>query len=108
MRHGRWPLSRARLFWQLASIFSPTLTVRRTIARQLIAGVLLVISALQILGGFRDRTAAATPICLVRGGSGATVGLIVLLEPVSDYLNVERSALDSRVGISLLRIPWTR
>ena len=65
----------------------------RDIVRQIIGGVLLFYSVLQILAGFRNRLAPAAPYLVLRGGIGGTVGLIVLLEPLSDYLDSDASRI---------------
>jgi uncharacterized membrane protein HdeD (DUF308 family) len=61
------------------------------IVRQLIAAVLLVNGLLEILTGFRMPQAPATPYRILRGGIAATVGLIVTLEPISDYIESDAS-----------------
>jgi uncharacterized membrane protein HdeD (DUF308 family) len=58
----------------------------RDIVRQLTGAVLLITSVLEAMAGFRAPTHPATPFRLFRAGVGVAVGLIVTLEPVSDYL----------------------
>lgn len=69
------------------------------IIRQLIAVVLLVQAFLHTSAGFRNRDAPAAPFHILRGGVGMTVGLIVLLEKFSDYLNVEAARFILGLGL---------
>jgi len=59
------------------------------IVRQLLGALLLINGVLRMLHGFRDNAQGwpATPYRLVSGGIGATVGVIVLAEGFSDYLD---------------------
>jgi len=71
----------------------------RDIIRQLIAAVLFVQALLHTLAGFRNREAPVAPFHILRGGIGMTVGVIVLLENVSDYLNADASRLILGLGL---------
>lgn len=71
----------------------------RDIIRQLIAAVLLVQALLHTLAGFRNREAPVSPFHILRGGIGMTVGVIVLLENVSDYLTADASRLILGLGL---------
>jgi uncharacterized membrane protein HdeD (DUF308 family) len=71
----------------------------RDVARQLIAFVLLTLSLLQIYGGFRNPTDPATPFHVLRGGVGATVGVIVLLERWSQYLEPRTAQMILAFGL---------
>ncbi len=61
------------------------------VIRQLIAAILLVNGLLEILAGFRNQGAVGSPYRILRGGVGATIGVLVLLENVSDYLDGDSS-----------------
>src|SRR5688572_9202402 len=62
------------------------------------AVILLTLSQLQIYGGFRNATAPTTPFHVLRGGIGATVGVIVLLEPLSAYLESQAARVILALG----------
>jgi uncharacterized membrane protein HdeD (DUF308 family) len=70
------------------------------IMRQLIAFVLLVVSAGRIIEGFRFRTSAAAPWATLRGGVGVTVAALTLLSPLSQYIQGEGSR--QILGLGLL------
>jgi uncharacterized membrane protein HdeD (DUF308 family) len=63
----------------------------RDVVRQLLGAVLLANGLLSILVGFRHPQAPAAPYHILRGAIAATVGLIVTLEPISDYLDSDAS-----------------
>lgn len=69
------------------------------IIRQLIAFVLLVISAGRIIEGFRFRTSAAAPWAVLRGGVGITVAALTLLSPLSQYIQGDGSRQILGVGL---------
>lgn len=71
----------------------------RDIIRQLIAAVLFVQALLHTLAGFRNREQPVSSFHILRGGIGMTVGVIVLLENVSDYLNADASRLILGLGL---------
>jgi uncharacterized membrane protein HdeD (DUF308 family) len=54
---------------------------------QLIGLILLINGALEVLAGFRNDELKASPYRILRGTIAATVGLIITLEPISDYLD---------------------
>jgi len=70
------------------------------IMRQLIAFVLLVVSAGRIIEGFRSRTSAAAPWATLRGGVGITVAALTLLSPLSQYIQGDGSR--QILGLGLL------
>ena len=70
------------------------------IMRQLIAFVLLVVSAGRIIEGFRSRTSAAAPWATLRGGVGITVAALTLLSPLSQYIQSDGSR--QILGLGLL------
>jgi uncharacterized membrane protein HdeD (DUF308 family) len=70
----------------------------RDVVRQLIAAVLLVNGLLQVLAGFRLPQAPAAPYRILRGGVAATIGLIVSLEPISDYIEADASRVILALG----------
>jgi uncharacterized membrane protein HdeD (DUF308 family) len=86
----------------------------RDVVRQLIAAVLLVNGLMQVFAGFRLPQSPAAPYRILRGGVGATVGLIVTLEPVSDYLESDASRFILALGglayglIGLVQVVATR
>jgi uncharacterized membrane protein HdeD (DUF308 family) len=61
------------------------------VLRQLLGALLLVNGILRVLQGFRENAQGlpATPYRLVTGGIGATVGVIVLAEWFSDYIDAD-------------------
>lgn len=69
------------------------------IIRQLIAVVLLVQALLHASAGFKNRDAPGAPFHVLRGGIGMTVGVIVLLENFSDYLNIEAARFILGLGL---------
>jgi uncharacterized membrane protein HdeD (DUF308 family) len=71
----------------------------RDIIRQLIAVVLLIQAFLHTMAGFRNRQLPAAPFHVLRGGIGMTVGVIVLLENFSDYLNVDAARFILGLGL---------
>lgn len=71
----------------------------KDIIRQLIAVVLLIQALLHTLAGFRNRETPAAPFHILRGGIGMTVGVIVLLENVSDYLDADAARLILGLGL---------
>jgi uncharacterized membrane protein HdeD (DUF308 family) len=71
----------------------------RDIIRQLIAVVLLIQAFLHTLAGFRNRELPVAPFHVLRGGIGMTVGVIVLLENFSDYLNVDAARFILGLGL---------
>ena len=70
------------------------------IIRQLIAFVLLIVSAGQVIEGFRFRGAAAAPWATLRGGVGITVAALTLLSPLSQF--IESSGSRQLLGLGLL------
>ena len=70
------------------------------IMRQLIAFVLLIVSAGRIIEGFRFRTSAAAPWATLRGGVGITVAALTLLSPLSQYIQGDGSR--QILGLGLL------
>ena len=68
------------------------------VVRQLIAAILLVNGLLSILAGFRQPQASAAPCLILRGGIAATVGMIVSLEPISDYIDPDASRVILALG----------
>ena len=68
--------------------------------RQLIAFVLLVVSAGQIIEGFRFRGAAAAPWATLRGGVGITVAALTLISPLSQFIQSDGSR--QILGLGLL------
>ena len=70
------------------------------IMRQLIAVVLLIVSAGRIIEGFRFRTSAAAPWATLRGGVGITVAALTLLSPLSQYIQGDGSR--QILGLGLL------
>jgi uncharacterized membrane protein HdeD (DUF308 family) len=72
----------------------------RDIVRQLIAALLLINGVLEILAGFRLSTDAAAPFRFIRGSVGATVGAIITLEPISDYLDEDASRIMLAIGLT--------
>jgi uncharacterized membrane protein HdeD (DUF308 family) len=81
----------------LFMVFNPESA--RDVTRQLIAAILLSLSLLQIFGGFRNPTNPATPFHVLRGSVGATVGVIVLLERWSAYLEPEAARVILAFGL---------
>ena len=71
----------------------------RDIIRQLIAVVLLIQAFLHTVAGFRNRELPVAPFHVLRGGVGMTVGVIVLLENFSDYLNVDAARFILGLGL---------
>lgn len=71
----------------------------RDIIRQLIAVVLLIQAFLHTMAGFRNRELPVAPFHVLRGGIGMTVGVIVLLENFSDYLNVDAARFILGLGL---------
>jgi len=71
----------------------------RDIARQLIGAILLVTAAIEAYASFRNPTHPAAPYRLFRSGVGVAVGLIVTLEPVSDYLDADASRFILGLGL---------
>jgi uncharacterized membrane protein HdeD (DUF308 family) len=71
-----------------------------TIIRQLIALVLLIVSAGQIIEGFRFRMSAAAPWATLRGGVGVTVAALTLISPLSQFIQSEGSR--QILGLGLL------
>ena len=69
------------------------------IMRQLIAFVLLIVSAGRIIEGFRFRTSAAAPWATLRGGVGITVAALTLLSPLSQYIQGDGSRQILGVGL---------
>ena len=67
--------------------------------RQLIAFVLLIVSAGRIIEGFRFRTSAAAPWATLRGGVGITVAALTLLSPLSQYIQGDGSRQILGVGL---------
>jgi uncharacterized membrane protein HdeD (DUF308 family) len=61
------------------------------VVRVFLGALILVNSILRMLQGFRENAQGlpATPYRLVTGGIGATVGAIVLVEGVSDYIDAD-------------------
>ncbi len=54
---------------------------------QLIGLILLINGALEVFAGFRNEELKGSPYRILRGTIAATVGLIITLEPISDYLD---------------------
>jgi uncharacterized membrane protein HdeD (DUF308 family) len=73
----------------------------RDIIRQILGAMLLINGLLRIVHGFRDNPKGlpSTPYRLVSGGIGATVGAIVLLENVSDYITVDAARVILALGL---------
>ena len=71
----------------------------RDIIRQLIAAILFIQALLHTLAGFRNREQPVSSFHILRGGIGMTVGVIVLLENVSDYLTADSSRLILGLGL---------
>ncbi len=69
------------------------------IIRQLIAVVLLVQAFLHTGAGFKNRDAPTAPFHILRGGIGMTVGVIVLLENFSDYLDADAARFILGLGL---------
>ena len=69
------------------------------IIRQLIAVVLFVQAFLHTGAGFKNRDAPVAPFHILRGGVGMTVGVIVLLENFSDYLNADAARFILGLGL---------
>ena len=69
------------------------------IIRQLIAVVLLVASAGQIVDGFRFRASPLAPWAALRGGVGATAALLVLLSLLSTFIPGEGARQILAVGL---------
>lgn len=63
------------------------------VIRQLIAAILLVNSAVIAVNGIRQGDRPALALNMFRAGIGATVGTIVVLESVSDYLDASTSRI---------------
>jgi uncharacterized membrane protein HdeD (DUF308 family) len=63
----------------------------KSAVRQILGAALLINGVLRIYAGFREsaQSLPAAPYRLVSGGIGLTVGLIVVLEPVSDYIDAD-------------------
>jgi len=70
------------------------------IIRQLIAFVLLIVSAGQVIEGFRFRGAAAAPWATLRGGVGITVAALTLVSPLSQF--IESNGSRQLLGLGLL------
>jgi uncharacterized membrane protein HdeD (DUF308 family) len=70
----------------------------RDVVRQLLGAVLLVNGLLSVLAGFRRPQAPAARYLILRGAVGATVGLIITLEPISDYLESDASRFILALG----------
>lgn len=69
------------------------------VVRQLIAVVLLVNGAVEILAGFRDQGSPVSPFRTLRGSVGATIGTLVVLENFSDYLDPNGARVILAVGL---------
>jgi uncharacterized membrane protein HdeD (DUF308 family) len=63
----------------------------RNVVRVFLGALLLVNGVLRILQGFRENPQGlpATPYRLVTGGIGVTVGVVVLAEKISDYIDAD-------------------
>src|SRR5262245_24932504 len=61
----------------------------RTRVRSLIAIIVLINGVLEIAAGFRNPQLKAAPYRILRGTIGATVGLIITLEWIWDFLDDE-------------------
>lgn len=72
--------------------------IARDVIRQLIAAILLVLSVLQVYTAFRTQLQPVTLYNTLRGGIGATVGVIVLLEPLSAYLEPQAARFMLALG----------
>jgi uncharacterized membrane protein HdeD (DUF308 family) len=70
------------------------------IIRQLIAVVLLVVSAGQIIAGFRAEGSSSAPWATLRGGVGASAALLVLLSLLSTF--VPNDGARQILGLGLL------
>ena len=70
------------------------------IIRQLIPFVLLIVSAGQVIEGFRFRGAAAAPWATLRGGVGITVAALTLVSPLSQF--IEGNGSRQLLGLGLL------
>jgi uncharacterized membrane protein HdeD (DUF308 family) len=57
------------------------------VVRQLVAIILLVNGIIEILGGFRADDSGGARYRVLRGAIGATVGLIIALDPFFNYLD---------------------
>jgi uncharacterized membrane protein HdeD (DUF308 family) len=71
----------------------------RDVVRQLIAAIILINGLLEVIAGFRNPTNPLTPFRCLRGGVAVTIGLLVLLENVSDYLDADSSRTILAVGL---------
>jgi uncharacterized membrane protein HdeD (DUF308 family) len=71
----------------------------RDIVRQLVGAILLITAAIEAYACFRNPTHPAAPYRLFRSGVGVAVGLIVTLEPVSDYLDADASRFILGLGL---------
>ena len=69
------------------------------VVRQLIAVILVVNGLIEILAGFRNQESTASPYRILRGGVGVTVGTLVLLENVADYLDPDGARIILAVGL---------
>jgi uncharacterized membrane protein HdeD (DUF308 family) len=76
----------------------------RDVVLAIIAAVLLVNGALELIAAYRGIAAAAAPIRLVRGSIGFTTGAIATLEPFTDDLNKDASRFILAVGLLLYGI----
>jgi uncharacterized membrane protein HdeD (DUF308 family) len=70
------------------------------VIRQLLAIVLLIVSAGQIIEGFRFRGSPAAPWATLRGGVGITVAALTLISPLSQYIQADGSR--QLLGLGLL------
>jgi uncharacterized membrane protein HdeD (DUF308 family) len=67
--------------------------------QQVIAAILLINGLIEVLAGFRNQGTAASPYRILRGTIGATVGFIVALEWITDYVNSEASRVILGCGL---------
>jgi uncharacterized membrane protein HdeD (DUF308 family) len=71
--------------------------------RGLTGGFLIFNSVLELWSGLRSETSSSprTPYRLVRGGIGLVVGLIVVLQPVFEYVDANAARTILGVGLAL-------